>query len=149
MINKRGQSMFELLVAVFVIAISLVAILGLVTGAIGNTTFSKERTQANKFTQEAAEWLRSERDTNWLTFKGKGDADGNKYCLPDLMYWPTATTGTCGATIPNTNFTREAILIYNSSDPDIVEARIITSWTDSSGKHDSTVVTYFTNWRTR
>lgn len=147
--NSKGQSMFELLVAVFVIAISLVAILGLVTGAIGNTTFSKERTQANKFTQEAVEWLRSERDSNWLTFKNKGGADGNKYCLPNLMYWPTATTGTCGAFIPNTNFTREAILTYSSSDPDIVEARVITSWSDSSGKHDSTVITYFTNWRTR
>lgn len=144
---KRGQSMFELLVAVFVIALSLTAIVSLVSTSIGNTTFSRDRSVAAKSTQEAVEWLRAERDSNWGTFRGRGSVNGARYCLPTLG-WDNGQ-GTCSP-ISGTNLRREVILIYNpGSDPDTVEARVATIWTDSSGTHESRITTYLTNWRTR
>jgi len=141
--TKWGQSMFELLVAVFVVGITLTALLGLVTNSIGNTSFSRERTQAAKFTQEAVEWLRSERDSDWGVFKARSSPAGTVYCLQSLSW-----TSSCG-TIANSPFSREVTLINDPADPDLVEARIKTSWQDANGTHESRVTTYFTNWRTR
>jgi len=139
--------MFELLVAVFVIALSLTAIVSLVTTSIGNTTFSRDRSVAAKSTQEAVEWLRAERDQDWGVFRTRGSANGSPYCLPDLS-WNNGQ-GIC-APLPGTNLRREVLLIYNAgSDPDTVEARVVTSWVDSAGTHESRITTYLTNWRTR
>jgi Tfp pilus assembly protein PilV len=141
---SRGQSMFELLIAVFVIAISLTAVVGLVVRTVGNTTFSKERTEAGKQTQEAVEWLRAERDNDWAIFATRGSASGRNYCLQNLSW-----NSSC-APIPGTSFEREATLYYDAAaNPDLVEARVVTSWSDSSGLHESRVSTSFTNWRTR
>lgn len=142
--QKSGQSMFELLIAVFVIAITLTAIVGLVTRSIGNTTFSKERTEAGKQTQEAVEWLRAERDNDWGAFAARATINGRNYCLQTLSW-----NSSCSA-IPNTNLTREVTLYFDASaDPNLVEARVVTRWSDSSGLHESRISTSFTNWRTR
>lgn len=145
--NKLGQSMFELLVAVFVIGITLTALVSLVSTSLRNTGFSRERTTAGNYTQEAVEWLRRERDADWGTFTSRASASGTTYCLNALAWGENS----CGSgTIPETPFTREVVLIYNSAaDPNRVEARVTTTWTDSQGSHESSVNTYFTNWRTR
>lgn len=138
-----GQSMFELLIAVFVIAITLVALVSLASRSIGNTTFSRERTQASKLTQEATEWLRKERDADWGAFKARASATGTNYCLATLS-WSSG----CG-TVPGTGLSRWVTLISSPSNPDLVEAQVITSWSDSAGPHESRITTYLTNWRTR
>lgn len=144
---KSGQSMFELLVAVFVIALSLTAVVSLVTTSIGNTTFSRDRSVAAKSTQEAVEWLRAERDADWGVFRTRGSAGGSRYCLPDLS-WHSGQ-GTCSP-MSGTALRREVLLFYNAAtDPDSVEARVVTSWSDSTGTHESRITTYLTNWRTR
>lgn len=149
MINKlkRGQSMFELLIAVFVIAITLTAVVSLVTNSISNTTFSRDRTLASKYTQEAVEWLREQRDADWGAFRNRASAGGSTYCLHNLNW----NSGSCSDTqyIVDTNLRRQITLLLSSSDPNTVEARVVTSWVDQSGTHESRITTYFTNWRTR
>lgn len=144
--SKSGQSMFELLIAIFVVAITLVAFLGLVTGSIGNSTFSKERSQAGSYTQEAVEWLRSQRDSDWAAFTARASATGTTNCLQTLSWSGSA----CGSAsyISGTRFIREVTLIYNAT-AEQVEARVVTRWTDSSGLHESKATTYLTNWRTK
>lgn len=135
---RAGQSMFELLVAVFVIAIVLTALVSLVSTTVGNTTFSRERTQAANYTQEAVEWLRSERDKDWGVFRTRA---GSTYPLGDLN-WASS-----GSTVADTGFERQVELV--ELNPNTIEARVVTSWADSTGAHESRVTTYFTNWRTR
>lgn len=144
---KNGQSMFELLIAVFVIGIALTAIVSLVTTSISNTSFSRDRTLAAKYTQEASEWLREQRDLNWGQFTSRGSADGSTYCLQTLTW----DSGSCSESeyIADTNMVREVTLIYPASSNDTVEARIITYWQDASGRHESRISTYFSNWRTK
>lgn len=141
--SNRGQSMFELLVAVFVIGITLVALVGLIARSVSDATFSRERTQAAKYTQEAVEWLRVQRDQDWGVFRGRGTPGGADFCLETLAW----TAGASCGEIPGTQFTRRVTLISNPTNPDLVEARVVTSWSDSAGVHESRVTTYFTNWR--
>jgi hypothetical protein len=138
---NRGQSMFELLVAVFVVGITLVALVALAARSIGNTTFSRERTQVSKYTQEAAEWLRAERDAGWGVFRARANGGSMSYCLPSLS-WTVGCTPIAG-----TNFSREVEITEESLET--VRADVVVSWSDSSGAHESRVTTYFTNWRTR
>lgn len=140
---NKGQSMFELLVAVFVVGITLVALVSLTSKAVGNTTFSRERTQATRYTQEAVEWLRAERDQDWGAFRDRATASGRNYCLQTLS-WSSGCSP-----INGTALTRGVTLIYNSANPNTVEARVVTAWSDSAGVHESRVTTYFTNWRTK
>lgn len=141
--NNLGQSMFEILVAVFVVAISLTAVVSLATNALSNTTFSKDRTLAAKHTQDAVEWLRAERDRDWGVFLARATAGGREYCL-SLLRWDASC-----ANIEGTNLDRRVTLIISTSDPNTIEARVVTTWVDQSGTHESRVSTYFTNWRTR
>lgn len=140
--KNRGQSMFELIVAVFVVGLTLTAIVTLVTNAISNSTFSKERTQAAKYTNEAVEWLREQRDLDWGQFKGRASGSGTTHCLPNLNWGQSCTI------IAGTVFTRTAVLILAPSG-ESVEARVVTSWSDQSGQHESRVTTSLTNWRTK
>lgn len=143
--NKKGQSLFELLVAVFITAVTLVSLLSLVGSSISNSTLARDRSEAVRYTNEVTEWLRSERDAGWTAFIARGSSTGRIYCLQSLSW---STTTPCGA-IAGTKFIRELTLIYNAAlDPNVVEARVVTTWSDSGGTHESRATTKLTNWRT-
>jgi len=147
---RKGTSLFELLITIMVIGITLIAIIGLVSTSVSNNTLSNVRTLAARFTGQGVEWLRAERDRDWGEFIAKADANGQIYCLQELASWPAV--GSCTATqfVGETILTREAELIYNPSViPDTVEARVVTRWNDSDGVHESRASTFLTNWRTK
>lgn len=144
----QGQSLFELVLAVVVVGVTLVVLVRLVGKTINNTTFSRDRTLANRHTQEAVEWLRGERDKNWQTFLGKSSVGGSKYCLSSLNF---NQNGTCGGALIDNLFTRETIITRvtdATTGRDIVNAVVTTGWNDSQGYHESRVSTTFTDWRT-
>ena len=141
---NKGTSFIELLMALGVVSIALLALVSLVTKSISNTTFSKESTQASRYTQELLEWLRGERDTEWQVFSSRASAGvGRTYCLNNLSW---SNTGACGNTefIANTRLLRELTLTL--IDPVTVEALVRTTWTDGSGSHNVRSTTTFTSW---
>jgi Tfp pilus assembly protein PilV len=140
--NKSGQSLFELLVAIAVVGITLIALIGVSVRALGNSTYSRNKSLSTRYTQEAMEWLRKERDADWDVFYtlASGGA-GNMYCLSDIG--TGLTTGTC-AQISGTVFTRSVILIATGANS--VEALITTSWQGDTGMHNTNMSTIFTNW---
>lgn len=146
-VNNSGQSLFELMMAVFVISMTLVTLLSLVSTSVSNSTFARDRSQAVRLTRAASEWVRSERDDNWNLLTSRASEAGTTYCLVDLSAWPTSGECTDGQLVSGTKFTREMTLIY---DPDVddttVEARIVTTWEDSTGIHESRTITRLTNW---
>lgn len=149
---KKGQSLFEVVIAIAVTGITLVAIIGLVGSTINNSSFSRDRTLAARHTSQAYEWLRLRRDQDWGDFLSWTSPTGKIYCLNNLPDYPTSpSTGACSGTqtIPGTPFYREMILTYDQlTDPNSVDIEISTTWTDSSGLHESRVSTTLTNWRT-
>ncbi len=138
-IHLKGQSLFELVFALGMVGLILVALMSLSIKAVSNSTFSRNKTLSIRYNQQALEWLRGERDRDWTIFKSQ--ANGSTKCLDDLS-WKTnpCTTEKINGTI----FTRETTL--SSLATDRVEATVETSWSDPSGTHISRSSTIFTNW---
>lgn len=58
---NNGQSLFEVMFALSVAAMILVAVVALVATSIRNSTFSKNKALANKYASELSEWLKKEK----------------------------------------------------------------------------------------
>ncbi|MFZ5932782.1 MAG: PulJ/GspJ family protein [Patescibacteria group bacterium] len=144
---ETGQSLFEIMLALAISTLIIVAIVVLTSNAIRNTTFSKNKTLATRYSQEATEWLRGERDTDFTAFESR--AATPLYCFPALS-WASATVGACGSgqEITDTIFKREISFsgsVVNGKT--LVEAGVKVYWTDSQGLHEVRSVTNFSDWR--
>ncbi len=138
---EKGQSLFEMVLAIAIMTMIIVAVVILASNAIRNSTFSKNKTLSSRYSQEAIEWLRGERDTNWTDFYEyalQGD-----FCLQTLGWDP----GACGnlQVIPGTSIVRGMTLSVNGATQ--VEAEVKVYWEDSQGIHETKTVTSFTDWR--
>lgn len=143
--HDRGQSMFEVLLALFIITMIIVAVVVLSTKSIANSLFSRSKTQASRYSQEAIEWLRHERENNSAAF-GVVTNTGT-YCLTALNF---SNTGTCAANelITDTIFKREVNFSTNLvASKTIIIATVITSWQDPRGYHEVRATTEFSDIR--
>ncbi|MFV1917388.1 MAG: hypothetical protein ACC618_02840, partial [Patescibacteria group bacterium] len=106
---RKGQSLFEVIFTLAIAALIMVGIVSLAASSIRNSAFSRNNTQATRYVQEASEWLREQRDTDWSVFSGyASSAPGEKWCLTSLA-WP-GSSGNCGTTTIDGTFTREVTL---------------------------------------
>ncbi|KKS95519.1 MAG: hypothetical protein UV71_C0006G0018 [Microgenomates group bacterium GW2011_GWC1_43_13] len=142
---QRGQSLFELVVAIAISALIVVAMVSLATNSIKNSQFSKNKALASSYAQQATEWLRGERDSDFVAFKNNVELSmyPSKRCLNNLVW----TINQCGSEIMDgTPFKREVIFKYSDGDT-VINADITVSWTDSGGTHDVRSSTNFSNWQ--
>ena len=131
-----GQSLFEIILALAITTLIIVAIVALTSTSIRNTTFSKNKTLASRYSQEATEWLRGERDTDFSVFETR--ALTSLYCLPALS-WGSATIGACasGQEIANTPFRREISFTSSViSGKTLIQVSIRVYWSDAQGLHE-------------
>lgn len=142
---NKGQSMFEVVIALFIISMIIVGIVSLSTVSLSNSIFSRNKNLAGKYSQEAIEWLRSEREKDQSIFLI--NTQTAVYCLQTLEW---INTGTCGSVevIAGTIFRREISFITTTvSGKKITEAEAITYWNDSKGYHEAKSVTNFNDIR--
>lgn len=142
---NKGQSMFEVVLALFIITMIIVAVVILSTTSISNSLFSRNKTLANKYSQEAIEWLRSQRESNSANFIIS--ANTINYCLDSLTF---SKKRVCTNTeiITGTIFKRELTFSKSViSTKNIIDATIVTSWSDSKGLHQARAVTNFSDIR--
>lgn len=151
---ERGQSLFEVVLALGVMTAITIGIVSLTVISIRNASFSKNKTLAGRFAQEATEWLRSERDYNFNTFIGHVPGTSSvTYCLPSLPtnhIWPAS--GACSSSnyITGTILLRKVVLTKSTpSGKTIIEADVVVSWNDAQGYHEVRSATSFTDWRQR
>ena len=153
--NSKGQSLFEVVVAVAISALIMVSLVSLVSNSIRNASFSRNKGIAGTYAQQATEWLRGQRDGNIATFSI--NVQTPVWCLKDLN-WIPSQAGSCsgeGDQIAATPFSRQATFNLSTvTDPDgatkdIVEVDVSVSWEDSSGSHVVTSATNFADWRQR
>jgi|SRR3989344_2483630 len=156
--NNSGQTLLEMVMALAVVGIVLVALVSLSTRSLGNTTFSANKSRATRLTQEASEWIRAQRDADWANLSGRVTAGGEQvYCLPNLV-WPGGT----GACDPNTQkvkdnsnddteFVREVTLRGMDTDGapglDTVSVGVVTYWFDGVGTREARTTTLLSNWK--
>ena len=136
--------MIEILIAISVLVVILAGLAKLATVQIRNSTFSQNQNQSSKLAQQAVEWVRSQRDADWVVF---ATHTGN-FCLNSLSW----TTGICAANDYSleSKFKRQASISDNSSPAGSNNSRQVTvtvSWRDSSGTHTVTSETTLTNWK--
>ena len=137
--------MFEVVIAIFIMALIIVGVVILATNSIANSTFSKNKTLAGRYTQEAIEWLRGQRDAGMTLFKEK--VSPTPYCL-DTLVW--TNTGTCGDAeiVAGTTFKRQLNLTESLiSGKNVIEATVVVFWDDAKGNHEVRSVTNFTDIR--
>ena len=130
---KLGQVLIELLIALGVAVMAIVALVQITTKSLSNAGFSKGQSGATVIAAAATEWLRGQRASlGWDVFAARA---GQTYCLNDLNW---NLPGSCGtAQIGTSGFSREVTLITVSSKQ--VEAAVIVKWRegtrDVSSKH--------------
>lgn len=146
-----GQSLFEVVISLSIIALVLTAVIGLSTQSIRSSSFSRDNAQAVLYSREGLEWLRRERDTNWTAFYGRANVSGRTYCLNSLNW---SSSGSCSGSsrLPNTIFRREVELRQvNRADPPLgnesIQAIVILRWEDATGSHSMQNETVFTPWQ--
>jgi len=153
--NISGQSLFEIVVAIAIIALITVAIVGLATISVRNSSFSEEKTSANFYTQEVVEWLRQYRDEQgWVVFSQKVlpgvPLEGQVWCFPTVSDsdWDSNTTpDNCDseAYIDGTKYLREVTLI-DGDEVDTIDVDVSVYWEDSRGIHNASISTIFSKW---
>lgn len=156
---NRGQSMFEVLVAIFIITLITVGVIVVSTTSVSNSTFSRNSTLAGRYAQEGIEWLRDEEAIDTTVFKNRVPVVGNKYtfCMINLNTADWSNTGVCSSgseyiqnSGQNTIFNREVVLSKQTSGgKTIIEAEVKVKWSDSKGVHEVKSVTNFTDIRER
>jgi hypothetical protein len=144
---NEGQSLFEVVLALALSTLIIVALVSLVSNSIRNSTYSRNKTYATRHTQEATEWLRGERDGDWDVFSTNllfCPTPPHVQCL-DTLAW--GNCGTCGETeFVNNIFKRE--ISFSDIETDSVTIEVTTYWTDSQGIHEVRSNTILTDWRT-
>ncbi len=141
--TNQGQSLFEVIIAVGVTSIVLVAIINTAIVSVRNTSYSRNKTLAARHIQEANEWLRGERDASWDSFSAHATISPS-WCLSTLD-WAKARSCTETDNIVGTPFERELILTIISTQQ--ISTQVKVYWNDSQGYHEVKSATYLTDWR--
>ena len=140
----KGQSLFEVVIAIGVIGIIIAGAVSLATTSIRNSTFARNKSLATRYSQEAIEWLRGQRDNNWVSFHTYTLSP--TYCL-DSLNWTKARVCNSGEVISGTILTRQVTFsnISNTS----ATAMVTVVWSDSQGNHQVSTSTVYTDWRSK
>lgn len=141
-----GQSLFEVLFAIAMVAIILTGVVSLGTASVRNTSFSSNQGLAARYARETIDWLRQERDGDWNNIASRVTLD--PWCITDINAgWP-GSSGSCDSTnniSGASNLFREVTLTFAGDNE--IAAEIAVEWTDSQGLHQEILNTVFVNWQ--
>lgn len=136
--------MVELLIALGIAVLIIIALIQSVVMSMKNSQFAKNQNLATRYSQEGIEKIRSVRDVlGWQVFYTT--YNGTSKCLGtgDSSTWVDKLTG-CAVNIDNL-FTRD-VSFSDSGGGSQLSIVVTTSWTDNSGSHKSEQRTYLSKW---
>lgn len=148
---KSGQTLIEAIIAVAVVALLSTGLVAGTVKAIRGAALSNTQSVANKYAQEAVEYIRAMRNrSSWTAFSAYANASGVLWCMNGSNQ---LISGACGSsdTISVTHlpmFTRT--VTFRQITADQVDIIVEVSWPDSGNgtalTRKSHVSTSFTNW---
>lgn len=140
---QNGASLLEIVIAVGLISIILLSLVSLSTKSVSNTTLSREKNEAARYSQEAVEWLRGERDNSWSSFIAHVD-NSDTWCLTALDW---SNSGSCNTNevISGTNLTRE--VTFDEKEDGVVGVSVVVKWMEGEREHQSVADTLLTKWQ--
>lgn len=148
--KNHGQSLFEVVLAIGLIALVLFALAGLLAQGQKNASNAKDESDRSRAVSAVNEWLRTQRDNNWSAFYAKAPNNARSYCLNTLPSdVASLSEGECAGPATGKSFSIGVSLSHPTPDPgqSNVKADVSVSWTDSQGTHTQTFTSYFTNWK--
>jgi type II secretory pathway pseudopilin PulG len=126
--SQKGQTLIEMMIALSIVVLVLLALITLITVSLRNASFSKNHSLATQYAQEALEEVRALRDQEgWEDFEDACDENFSSLLTP----------------LPSM-FNR-TIDCEGSVNSKTVTATV--SWTDGTGTHNSVLTTHFTQWK--
>lgn len=134
---QKGSTLIEILVAAFILAVSLTALVSLTTMSIARNRLAKERAVATRLAQEGMDWMIAKRNSDG--FGSFSLADGEVYCLNDL----SLVGGTCADYIDDI-YKRE--LQVTSAGVDSIEYEVRVYWGDVSSPYEIVLEGAVTRW---
>ena len=130
-----GTSIIEILIATAMISLAVVGALSLSSRSQAQNAYAKNLAQATQYANQAADWIRGERNSlGYATLAAQND-DG--YCLNNLpVDFTLIQSGNCGAGtyIASTPFTRNLTL---TKDGNTLYFLIVVSWEDKTTRQAS------------
>lgn len=149
-INK-GSSLIEVLLALSVMLLVILALLRVVISSVKSNDSSKQKAVAATYSQEGIEYLRAMRDAGWSSFLLKSPSTGSVYrlgalpatpSLGDLVALPCDET-----TSANIDSLYTRCVTLKEVELNKIQANVIVYWKDSIGVHNSEVISYLTKWK--
>ncbi len=125
--QNKGQSLVEVVLALGVAVVVILALVRATVVSMRNANFAKNESLATKYAQEAIESVRLLRDkSDWETF-----TPNNCKNPPDLdtLPFPFSRTITC------------------TGDENTRNVTVKVEWTDGIGTHETKLETKLTNWK--
>ncbi|MCJ7792877.1 MAG: hypothetical protein MUP45_02780 [Candidatus Marinimicrobia bacterium] len=122
-LKNQGQSLIEVLTALAIAVLVIVALVAGVTYAVRNLTYAKNQALATQYAQEGLEAARRMRDEDPETF---------------------FQDGFCNADDPLGIFHRTRSCVYDSGN-DWMDVTVVVSW--NAEENMTTLETRLTNWR--
>ena len=77
---QKGSALLEAIIALSAVVLAMAGIAIVVTASVSNASFIQDQNQANKYAQEAMEYLRSDQDESYATFLNTYVKD-TEFCL--------------------------------------------------------------------
>lgn len=146
--TNSGQSLMEVIIALAVTAIILTGIVSLTSKSVSTSTYSKNKSQANRHASEAMEYVRTQKEQlGWTDFKTLiTTPDPDVWCMKTLEF---TMSGVCPADdtgkITGTIFQRTLEVKNVLSKTMDVEVKVV--WSDEKGTHETYTISSISNWQ--
>jgi len=160
--RKKGFSILELLITIFVVSVGIVGVFGLTQNTLSAALATRSRVVAAYLAQEGIELTKNIRDNNWID--GKEWKEGMLQCSESLgngckISYDSSelSTGITGNLRVNGNgfygysgeeskFKRVIFIEENISE-EYVEVKVNVSWEEKGKPYDITAVEHLYNWK--
>ena len=132
---KKGFSLIEVLVFVTVLVVFFVAAISIVTFSLRSMKASEHRILASHYAEEAMEWVKGQKEDDWVEFTGHDAIPGAAiYCINGLDFVSAVECGTYYTLGSPAMFKRELLLenVPDSSSPDQVNATVNVYWLEGT-----------------
>lgn len=136
---QSGQSLLEVVAAITVAGMLVMGLVMGLTWALKVSREARSRSRANKFSQEALELVRRERDSNWNTFYARRNL---VYCM-DVAGTQTLRSGACPFNLDSNVYSRTISYTWLTA-PDRMQISVVVNWGTQSS---SNLITELTKWR--
>lgn len=141
---KQGFSLIEVLVFITILSLIFISAAILGTVSIRNSKSTENKIIASRYGEELLDWLRSQKEIDWLSFIELRSSDrGKTYCFngEPVASWPDLAGNCSNDQLIDSLFKREATLTY---DGQRVNVDIHLKWSEGGNNYDVTTKGVFT-----